>query len=568
MTEYNVEKSPAAGRSPGRGHLVREEGRRSNVGSVDEDGKGARAQAIYLRNENETRAMGKFQRARLRNRHFWRRVCGCGGETTEEGVMEGEQKDIEGGGKPQYRLEARKEESTNVFKRFFQVLTMGSMSSTGLGVSNPNQTLAMYLHWMFRVNFFFLFILSCGFFFLFVICFAGFIIAAGKLDPTCVRVGGEPFGSAGQPFADGFALSWTTFSTVGYGSTYPALGNENENSNNCMFITLICSLEAFIGVLYSGFCGAILFGKVLRIQSHAQVLFSDPIVIRYGGGVETFEDDDDDFESGIPGGKEDRQKKIPCPVLEFRVVNRLFNEVGGEIMDATLNCVANIDADDVDPALRDALDAQRSAYLNSNLFSDTDSDGASAASTTETGDSERMEELHHASMSHKIKKNLSNLDYFSVLARRKDHRAVDEDPTSKLVSKRIFSKLLIEASDHPFFKRVWLARHILDEHSPILTQKVRKMIKKNGGHWPESLNHHDGVRRSLQFNQILVSLNGVSNVSASDVYAQKIYDFVDINVGYQFVNILYRGDDGKLKVDKDLINDVRVQEGGGGEPLI
>lgn len=39
-------------------------------------------------------------------------------------------------------------------------------------------------------------------------------------------------------------------------------------------------------------------------------------------------------------------------------------------------------------------------------------------------------------------------------------------------------------------------------------------------------------------------------------------------VGYQFVNILYRGDDGKLKVDKDLINDVRVQEGGGGEPLI
>jgi hypothetical protein len=59
--------------------------------------------------------MGKFQRARLRNRHFWRRVCGCGGETTEEGVMEGEQKDIEGGGKPQYRLEARKEVSRLVY---------------------------------------------------------------------------------------------------------------------------------------------------------------------------------------------------------------------------------------------------------------------------------------------------------------------------------------------------------------------------------------------------------------------------------------------------------------------
>jgi hypothetical protein len=58
-------------------------------------------------------------------------------------------------------------------------------------------------------------------------------------------------------------------------------------------------------------------------------------------------------------------------------------------------------------------------------------------------------------------------------------------------------------------------------------------------------------------------------VSASDVYAQKIYDFVDINVGYQFVNVLYKDEsNGTLKVDTDLINDVREQNGGGGEPLI
>lgn len=45
-------------------------------------------------------------------------------------------------------------------------------------------------------------------------------------------------------------------------------------------------------------------------------------------------------------------------------------------------------------------------------------------------------------------------------------------------------------------------------------------------------------------------------------------DFVDINIGYQFVNILYRDGDGSLGVDTDLINDVREQNGGGGEPLI
>lgn len=47
-----------------------------------------------------------------------------------------------------------------------------------------------------------------------------------------------------------------------------------------------------------------------------------------------------------------------------------------------------------------------------------------------------------------------------------------------------------------------------------------------------------------------------------------ISDFVDLNVGYKFVNILYRDNSGKLGVDVDLINDVMVQDGGGGEQLL
>lgn len=43
---------------------------------------------------------------------------------------------------------------------------------------------------------------------------------------------------------------------------------------------------------------------------------------------------------------------------------------------------------------------------------------------------------------------------------------------------------------------------------------------------------------------------------------------MDVNIGYQFVNILYRDNDGSLGVDIDLINDVREQQGGGGEPLL
>lgn len=536
-----------------------------------------RGQSVFVRRGSEVGAMPFFDRLRSKIRFVCRKFC-C---QKNEGVM-GRNDEEEGGNnaKKQYRLEASKSGSRSGILHFLSCGMLGRSSGRSRGTTigiNPNQQLAMYLHWMFRVNFLFLFCVMCVMFFVLVMVFAALIIIAGELDDECVRIGGEPFGAVDSEFADAFALSWTTFSTVGYGSTYPALGSENTSPTNCFFITFICSLESLLGVLYSGFCGAILFGKVLRIQSHAQVIFSDPIVIRYGSGVaegDHFDqtESDDDTTDGKP-------KNHPCPVLEFRIVNRLFNEAGGEIMDATLNVVANVDANDADPSLIDALDSDRKRYnyvsMNSGDVSnlshgetDSGSDGISDNGMTSGMMSRGGEstDSNGRSMS-----NLSFpkfLDPFHSLMGKMDHQAVDEDPSARLVSKRIFSKMLIEASDHPFFKRVWLARHVLDETSPILKPKIRRQIRRHGGSWPERLCTWNAIRDALQFNQILVSLNGVSNVSASDVYAQKIYDFVDINVGYQFVNILYKDTDGALKVDTDLINDVREQKGGGGEPLI
>jgi hypothetical protein len=67
---------------------------------------------------------------------------------------------------------------------------------------------------MFRVNFVFLFALSCVTFFALTFLFAGFIVCAARLDTECIRVGGEQFEFTSSAFADAFALSWTTFSTV------------------------------------------------------------------------------------------------------------------------------------------------------------------------------------------------------------------------------------------------------------------------------------------------------------------------------------------------------------------
>lgn len=167
---------------------------------------------------------------------------------------------------------------------------------------------------------------------------------------------------------------------------------------------------------------------------------------------------------------------------------------------ATLNVVANVDA----------VDSDTSGLTTERFLSSTRSNG------TSTSDSGSVTESNRSEGTKFVQKLFDPLWGLSI---GRNHTVV-EDATSRLVTKHIFSKMLVEAGDHPFFKRVWLARHVLDENSPIVKPRVRRQIRKSGGSWPDRLNSHAAIRESLKFNQILVSLNGVSNVSASDVYAQ------------------------------------------------
>jgi hypothetical protein len=50
-------------------------------------------------------------------------------------------------------------------------------------------------------------------------------------------------------------------------------------------------------------------------------------------------------------------------------------------------------------------------------------------------------------------------------------------------------------------------------------------------------------------------------------YHHSIIQRLKLQVGYQFVNLLFRGNRRSHKVDLDLLNDVTEQHGGGGEPL-
>jgi hypothetical protein len=108
--------------------------------------------------------------------------------------------------------------SMNLYRR---IITLnGCIPTPQIGTSHlsdgvhPNHSIAMYLHWMFRVNFFFLFLVMCVAFFALVLFFSIFITIAGRMDHECVRIGNGTFAEDEAPFADAFALSWTTISTV------------------------------------------------------------------------------------------------------------------------------------------------------------------------------------------------------------------------------------------------------------------------------------------------------------------------------------------------------------------
>ena len=156
------------------------------------------------------------ERLKAKARFVCRKICCL---STEDPTQN--RNDVEDGGKDttkkQYRLEATRSTTGGGLLYFLScgLCGRGSGRSGGMTIGiNPNQQLAMYLHWMFRVNFLFLFCVMCVMFFVLVMFFAALIIIAGELDNECVRIGGAPFGEVDSEFADAFALSWTTFSTV------------------------------------------------------------------------------------------------------------------------------------------------------------------------------------------------------------------------------------------------------------------------------------------------------------------------------------------------------------------
>ncbi len=212
----------------------------------------------------------------------------------------------------------------------------------------PSGFATSYINWTFRSGFAIVFLSFVVIFLLLVFVFGLFLAWAGTKNPQCIVVAGDEFGlNAGTELWDGFALSWTTFTTVGYGAVYTATGNDHVEQGSCAVIAILCTAESFIGLLYAGICTAIMFGKIGRIQSHAQVTFSDAMCVEYGkleGAPETTKSASIVRSASSPIGESDRSlgpyesadvkeggetkfvKKLSAPENNLGVLGMTINE--------------------------------------------------------------------------------------------------------------------------------------------------------------------------------------------------------------------------------------------------
>ena len=117
-----------------------------------------------------------------------------------------------------------------------------------------NEVISKYLSWSFRTSYFLLFTVFASFYFSWILVFALVFYGISIGNPNCITSNGIPIGEGegARLFGDCFHLSWTTFSTVGYGLIHPATKYVHTQ---CLGTGIIGSFEAFLGILYAGFCG-------------------------------------------------------------------------------------------------------------------------------------------------------------------------------------------------------------------------------------------------------------------------------------------------------------------------
>lgn len=318
-----------------------------------------------------------------------------------------------------------------------------------------------------------------------------------------------------------------------------------------------------------------MYSKLMRLLARAHVTFSSTLCVQFGRGnegstvrfgqfnfrasvapaealkalsisdLEVEDSDDDENKREDPLSTSDER----FPVIEFRMVNDRANHEGSEIWDAQIRGIIQLKKD-VNPS--------------------TSPNNAKATGGESTLD----------------------------------------------LDKKAYYQFALTPDSHPHFSRIWYARHVLNAESPLLKRDIRDEIVKEGGKWDKGecvllgmeckirrevitillttlfylsdYNTASEVRKCLnEFISLRITLSGTSAVSANTVFAEHVYEYEDVVVGWRFANMVYEkepksrlwkrflpfgrgsGDatdvkgnrETKTKVDKALIHDIVPQPG-------
>ena len=282
-----------------------------------------------------------------------------------------------------------------------------------------------------------------------------------------------------------------------------------------------------------------------------QVRFSDPITIRFGYkgageagdcnfyGNEAQDQPSDDLKNSNPMERFCKLAKKACkpspfPVLEFRIANEKHSLPGGEILSSKVNAVVLMEStrneDRVSDDLAkhivqdrdkrrpdDSTHARLRRKFSSRIDDNSDQSWVTAGALASSGNAGTPSSASPG-------QSLDAATYLEILSNRalgvNQKQKIDEEDevedSMRIVPRMVFTKMKLETSEHPMFKRIWRFKHIIDQESPLLTAEAQRAIAENGGHWPAEWNNHRDVRRAITFNQMIVSFTGISNISGSE----------------------------------------------------
>jgi len=343
-----------------------------------------------------------------------------------------------------------------------------------------------------------------------------------------------------------FELAWTTFTTVGYGAIGPA-----PDIPRCYPIRLVCAFVAFTGVLFGSTTAAIMYSKLMRLLAKAHVTFSSTLCVQFGKGNES---------STVRFGQFNFRASV-APAMAMKAIS----------MEDLLD-----DSDNDGDKREDPLSTSEEGFpvIEFRMVNDRANQEGS--------------EIWDAQI-----RGIIQLEKDINPTKTPNANATGGESTLDL-DKKAYYQFALTPDSHPHFSRIWYARHVLNAESPLLKREIRDMIVQEGGKWDKDFNTASEIRQCLnEFISLRITLSGTSAVSANTVFAEHVYEYEDVVVGWRFANMVYekelrsrrwkrlfrfgRGSgeaaevNGKsetfTKVDKALIHDIVPQPGDDYEDL-